>query len=145
MAYRLVKFEAWHMLELQHTGLEHWLKGVESTWKRLEDHNSFTLLQTGDDPKVLACGGTIEGWPGRHQAWFYNIQATSRIMGRMTKLTAAILANVKGRIEATVEVDFKQGHKWMKLLGFEIENPPGILKQYGPGGEDHVSYVRFNL
>ena len=40
----------------------------------------------------------------------------------------------------TVLKDFKQGHRWAKILGFELETP--TLRAYGPAGEDHAGYVR---
>ena len=52
------------------------------------------------------------------------------------------LGRVKGRVEFTVRADFEKGHRWAKMLGFTVESP--LLRAYGPLGEDHVGYVRFN-
>ena len=43
------------------------------------------------------------------------------------------------RIEATVDVGFKQGHRWIKMLGFELE---GYMKAYRPDGADMLLYAR---
>jgi RimJ/RimL family protein N-acetyltransferase len=43
------------------------------------------------------------------------------------------------RYESTVDVGFKQGHRFMKMLGFEVE---GYLKAYRPDGADMVLYAR---
>ena len=43
------------------------------------------------------------------------------------------------RIEATVDVGFEQGHRWIKMLGFEIE---GYMKAYRPDGADMLLYAR---
>lgn len=44
------------------------------------------------------------------------------------------------RVEATVDVGFKQGHRWVKMLGFELE---GYLKYYRPDGADMILYARY--
>ena len=107
----------------------------------LETQNSWSLM-LGQDI-VLACGGTMEQWKGRHVAWFIPAANAGKYMRRITKMVPLLLADVSGRIEATVREDFTSGHRWAKLLGFEVENPPGVLKQFGPDGADHIAYVRF--
>lgn len=91
---------------------------------------------------AVACGGTIEVWPKRHLAWCYLTRPAVPHLRRITRLAAEITALPEGRVEATVRADFPRGHRWMEMLGFEVETP--LLKRYGPYGEDHVGYVRFN-
>jgi RimJ/RimL family protein N-acetyltransferase len=43
------------------------------------------------------------------------------------------------RIEATVDVGFTQGHRWIKMLGFEVE---GYMRAYRPDGADMLLYAR---
>jgi RimJ/RimL family protein N-acetyltransferase len=43
------------------------------------------------------------------------------------------------RLEASVEVGFPAGERWLELLGFEHEGP---LRAFGANGEDHVRYAR---
>jgi hypothetical protein len=141
--YKFVPFEAWHMDALRVTdSVDGFSAEVvdEYTAARLEQCNSWTLFN--GEGYVIACGGTIEEWKGRHIAWVYNTQKASECMLKITRLVKQGVEPIKGRIEMTVRVDFEAGHRWAKLLGFEIENPPGILKQYGPLGEDHIAYVR---
>jgi len=106
----------------------------------LEVQNSWTLLV---DDLPVACGGTLEQWAGRHVGWAILRQDAGPHMKAITRITRRVLAMAKGRIEVTVRADFANGHRWAKLLGFTVENPPGILKHYGPEGEAHVSYVMF--
>lgn len=94
------------------------------------------------DDMTVACGGAVEVWPGRHNAWCYMTDPAMRHIRGITGKAREVLALPKGRIECTVRVDFEPGHKWMKILGFEVETP--LLKAYGPYGEDHTGYVRFN-
>jgi len=38
-----------------------------------------------------------------------------------------------------VDVGFKEGHRWIKMLGFELE---GYMKAYRPDGADMLLYAR---
>ena len=105
----------------------------------LEGENSWTGLIEGE---VMVCAGTIAQWPGRHTAWAYVARGTLRHMPWITAETKKALDAVKGRIEFTVRADFPAGLRWAKTLGFEVETP--LLKNYGPEGESHVGFVRFN-
>ena len=43
------------------------------------------------------------------------------------------------RIEAAVASDFRQGHRLIKMLGFEFE---GRMRAFSPDGVDHDLYAR---
>jgi hypothetical protein len=43
------------------------------------------------------------------------------------------------RVEATVDVGFEAGDRWMKMLGFEFE---GLMRAYRPDGADMKLYAR---
>lgn len=105
----------------------------------LERENSWTGVIDG---QVMVCAGTILQWPGRHTAWAYVARGTLRHMPWITEEVKRALEKVKGRVEFTVRADFPAGLRWAKTLGFEIETP--LLRGYGPEGEDHVGFVRFN-
>jgi hypothetical protein len=94
------------------------------------------------DGEPIGCGGTMQQWPGRHIAWAYLGQKTGPHMLAITRAVRKHLDTVKGRVELTVRCDFNAGHRWAEMLGFSIECP--ILERYGPEGEQHTSYVRFN-
>lgn len=107
----------------------------------LAQHNSWALI----DPEgaVRGVGGTIEQWPGRHTAWVFLDTKLGRHLIRAARLCKAALAAPAGRIEATVREDFEAGHRMARFFGMEVENPPGRLLAYGPDGETHIQYVRF--
>lgn len=109
----------------------------EEVLAQLEKENSWTGVENGDP---VFCAGTIQQWSGRHTAWAYMSPVSGRAMLHATREVGRKLLNVKGRVEFTVRCDFTNGHRWAKLLGFEVETP--LLKAYGPEGEDHVGYVR---
>ena len=105
----------------------------------LEKQNSWTLVA---DMLPVACGGTVQHWPGRHMAWSYLNKNTGPHMVAITKAVQAKLKPVAGRIELTVLHGFEPGHRWARILGFQIETPE--MPSYGPNGETHTGYVRFN-
>ena len=130
----VVPFKAWHYEWLK-TGMNVPSKVLQE----MEGQNSWTVVIDGD---IRACAGTMQQWAGRHVAWAYMTPGIGRNMGFMTTQTKLKLAEVKGRIEMTVRTDFPAGHRWAKMLGFTVETP--LMKAYGPLGEDHTGYVRFN-
>lgn len=141
MIRQIVPFRRWHMPWLleqgsaEGTGMPYDV----DTLMTLEKQNSWSAVIDG---KPIACGGTLQHWPGRHQAWTYMTPHTSRHMRFITRAVESALEKVTGRIELTVRADFPQGQRWAKMLGFKVETP--CLEDYGPQGEAHIGYVRFN-
>lgn len=130
-------FKCWHI---------DWLESVEpgtlllDALAHMEAGNARTVLT--DDGVALMCGGTLQQWPGRHTAWALFDKKAAPHMLAITRATCKFFGEVQGRIEFTVRCDFAAGHKFAKLLGFEVETP--LMRMYGPEGEDHVGYVRVN-
>ena len=106
---------------------------------QLEASNSWTGVTEGEP---VVCAGTVQAWPGRHQAWAYVTRGTLRLMPQITTAVLSNLARLKGRIEFTVRADFPAGLRWARTLGFEVETPR--LRAFGLDGEDHVGFVRVN-
>lgn len=104
-----------------------------------EKHNCWTAAVDGEP---IACGGTLQQWPGRHLAWAYMTPATRPHMLWLTRMAQQTLDEAEGRTEMTVHKDYEPGHRWAKMLGFEVETP--MLRAFGPDGADHVGYVRFS-
>lgn len=130
-------FKRWHI---------DWLESVEpgtlplDAIVHMEAGNARTVLT--DDGVALMCGGTLQHWPGRHMAWALFDKKAAPHMLAITRATKTFFDEVQGRIEFTVRCDFAAGHKFAKLLGFEVETP--LMRMYGPEGEDHVGYIRVN-
>ncbi len=135
----IVPFRRWHLAWLIGDGKA--MGGVvmdTSTLMSLETQNSWTAVVDGGP---VACGGTIQQWPGRHTAWAYLPARSGPHMRMITLAAGKTLAKPQGRIEITVRSDFAAGHRWAQMLGLERE---ALFRAYGPEGEDHVGYVRFN-
>lgn len=92
------------------------------------------------DGKIVAMGGIVPIWEGRGQAWML----VANVAGvRMTHVHRVVLQKLVSssctRIEATVDVGFTQGVRWMKMLGFELES---YMKAYRPDGGDMLMFSR---
>lgn len=138
---RVVPFRHWHL---------DWLREVDAPadgsdvsqfpdTSVLESSCSWTGVVDGEP---IGCAGIACQWEGRYVAWAYLGKRSGRHMRWITARAADYLQHPKGRIEMTVREDFPAGHRWAKMLGFEVETP--LLRAYGPFGENHVGYVRMN-
>ena len=134
---RSVPFCKWHL---------NWLDGVEPgpLLATAADEMARGVARTivNDDGAPVMCGGILQQWPGRHMAWaLFDAHADKHVFG-IVRIAREFFDEVQGRIEFTVRCDFDAGHRFAKALYFEVETP--LLRCYGPEGEDHVGYVRFN-
>lgn len=142
MTYELIPFSRWHVQWLIDEGVAEGGMGPMldiPTLTYLEQENSWTAMLDG---KPLCSAGTMRQWKGRHVAWAYLHKNTAPHMFYITKRVMIGIKLAQGRIETTVRKDFEKGHRWVKMLGFEVESP--LLRAYGPLGEDHVGYVMMN-
>ena len=92
------------------------------------------------DGKIIACAGVAVQDYGIGTLWALVSQDAGRHMVRLDKCVRRLLEiPTLRRIEATTEVDFAPGCRWLELLHFQRE---GVKRKYGPGGEDHMGYAR---
>jgi len=97
----------------------------------------FTAL---DGDKILACAGVMDMWEGRVLAWALISGDCKKNFVRIFKAIKRFVdSHPADRIEATVDVNFDEGHRLMKLLGFEYE---GLARKYLPDGRDVSMYAR---
>lgn len=94
------------------------------------------------DGLVVGCAGVLPMWQGRGIAWAYLSDAAQGL--EFIKVHKAVKKFLDScylqRIEMTVDCDFKQGHRWARLLGFEMEAER--MKAYRPDGGDCALYAR---
>lgn len=102
--------------------------------------NTFTIEQDG---RVIAYGGVQSYWHNRGEAWI-NIAMNQHVnflgIHRIAKDFLEEKLREINRIEAAVVIGFESGHRWVKLLGFEMEAPR--LRKYLPNGSDCALYAR---
>lgn len=102
---------------------------------------SFTLKINGE---AVACGGILPMWHGVGEGW---VLASHKIHGHTISIPRIIydildeLMDKHGywRIQGATLANWKQGLRFARFLGFEKE---GLMKRYGPGGEDYVRHAR---
>lgn len=133
--YRIVPFKSWHL---------EWVTGEAPPFDAtilamMEASNWRTVLF--DDVAIFA-GGTVPQWPGRTQLSAFLSPQSGPHMRFLTRATKEYIGKIEGRIEFTVRCDFDKGHRWARLLGFDVETY--VMKRYGPLGEDHTMYVKHN-
>lgn len=106
----------------------------------MEASEWYTLLHN-DEPIMV--GGALQQWQGRWQVHAYMADSAGRHMRYLTREAREYISRLKGRLELTVLVGFEAGHRWARMLGFEVETY--VMKRYGPDGSDHTMWVRHNV
>ena len=93
-----------------------------------------------NEGRVLAIAGVEPQWENRAIAFALISGAAGPYFRAIHSAVADFLDRVPyRRIEATVDIGFEQGHRWIKMLGFEIE---GYMKAYRPDGADMLLYAK---
>ena len=93
-----------------------------------------------DEGRILAIAGVEPQWENRAIAFALISGAAGPYFRAIHSAVYDFLNSTPyRRIEATVDVGFEQGHRWIKMLGFEIE---GYMKAYRPDGADMLLYAR---
>lgn len=107
----------------------------------LSDLSDQGLARTFEiDGEVVMIAGLAPQWTNRAIAWTLISQGAGKHFVELHRYVDNFLDNSDfRRIESTVDVGFEAGHRWMKMLGFEIE---GYMKAYRPDGGDMVLYAR---
>lgn len=105
-----------------------------------KDGLNYAIL-CGETGQVLFCGGVTEYWKGRGECWAVFHHSVKKKFLEIHRCVVRYfeMVDVK-RIEATVKLDFDEGHRWIKALGFTLEAPR--LKCYYPTGDDVALYSR---
>lgn len=137
---QVVPYKAEHLLAISLQEAQWWLGRYldYGQAKSLEAAQAFTGLVDG---RPVICAGVIEIHPGRALSWSYvdrsagvNFLFIHRAVRRFLELCDY------RRIEAEVAFDFEAGHRWIRMLGFELEAPR--LRSYLPDGRDCSIYAR---
>lgn len=103
--------------------------------------NSTVAVSAWLGARCVGAAGIIEIWPGRATAWALLSKQAAPYMLQATRQVRSVLEMHKtNRIEATVLCDYEMGHKWIRLLGFELEATR--MKSYYPNGADVSLYAR---
>lgn len=98
---------------------------------------AWTVEKNGE---ILAIAGLAPQWTGRAIAWALISEDAGKCFHSIHKAVKRFLDSSEFlRIEANVDMEFEAGHRWMELLGFQLE---GFMRAYRPDGADMFLYAR---
>lgn len=139
----LVKFNPEHLNHLDLQPAQHGILPY------LDSKEYVDLLMCGSswtfigDGKVVYCGGFYPLTDTIARGWALVGLNAGRYLYTITKLSRDFFNKSEyARIETVVKQDFEQGHRWMRLLGFQNETPDG-MRNYGPDGSTYYLYATF--
>lgn len=104
----------------------------------MERTNAFTCV-VGERP--VACFGWVEHYPTRAALWAFISGTAGRHFVAITRIAKRLIAGLPHkRIEIEVDYEFEQGHRWAKMLGFEVEAPR--MRGFRIDGGDSALYAK---
>ena len=134
-------FKVWHAMAMEvHESQREWFQENFNPLEAaaLEMESSYTVMVDG---RPVACGGVVPIWAERGMAWAILSQDSGAHMLAITRAARSIIdAAPYFRVEADTPCDFKEGHRWLKLLGFALEAER--LRAYRGKGVDCALYAR---
>lgn len=136
----LVPYKAEHLFKLQAQEAQQYLaRHMDDKYARdLEQTLSWTGL-VGD--RVIGCFGVCPMWHHRALLWSYMDQTAGK---HLIAIHRAVLRYLEvtpyRRIEAEVDCEFEQGHRWLAMLGFELEAER--MRAYRVDGGDSALYAK---
>jgi GNAT superfamily N-acetyltransferase len=105
--------------------------------RTLEQSDAWTGEEGG---RVIGCAGVAEVWQGRGIAWALIAKdAGSRFVAIHRAVARYLSLTSLRRVEAWVDVEFPEAHRWMEMLGFRRE---GRMARFTPDGRDADLYAK---
>ena len=96
-------------------------------------------LAAVEDDRLYGMAGIYEVWEDRGLAWALLAQDAGAHMLTLHRLVQRALdVSLLRRVEADVLDTHEEGHRWMRLLGFQHE---GVRRRYWQG-RDYALYAR---
>ena len=137
---RVEPYKAEHLLAISLQPAQAWLTQVVTPElaKALENGSAMTGL---DGDEVLIVAGVADYWPGRGLLWSYVGENAHRHWKSIHAAAKKFLGMVPhDRLEATVDIGFDAGERWVQRLGFSLETPRA--RNYYVNGRDCRIYVK---
>lgn len=92
------------------------------------------------DGRIVACAGVAEIGFGMGSLWAFLSVDSGRHFVRLDRCVRRLLEIPSyRRIEASAAASFQPACRWLELLGFDAE---GVMRKYGPNGEDCMRYAK---
>lgn len=140
---RLVPYEPWHARLIELQPAQAYMREFmteEDIQQRALCEQVYTVM---DGTDILCCSGIYHFWPGRGMIWSmisHKVDAKKLVGLHKLVMHQLEFGPNPARLEMIVDSDFRAGHRWAMMLGFEHE---AHMKGWGPDGRDTDQYVRF--
>ena len=141
MANRVIKFQKGHLDFFEPRDV--FDSEIDKERMKTLESNTFAYSVISKD-KVIAIFGGKELWSGVGNIWAITSDDISgsemffhKTCLKILKSHAEILK--LHRVQCTVKVNYNQGIKWIKSIGFSEES---IMRKYGPDKADYYLFVR---
>ena len=119
---QVIPFEAKHFYEIDVQPAQAYVRDYVSREhvESLEKLNSYTVVT--DDGKLLCSFGFVEIFPTRALMWGFLSATCGQHMTALTRIAKDLLSQLPHRrVEIEVDCEFEQGHRWARIMGFELE------------------------
>lgn len=134
------KLEVRHIQELISSGAQRIRAEIIPEEMKAVCQQPFAYAFIDDQGKIIGAAGAVELWSNRSELWAMLDRESGKHMVSIHRTVVKILKILPfRRLEATVDKDFEQGHRWVKLLGFTMEAE--TLRAYNPDGRDSSLYA----
>lgn len=134
-------YKAEHLTELMEADANVYLKNVLSPEHLTALQCKWAFSAIDERGRVLCSAGVNELWKERGEAWaIFHPKCKDEFLSIHNAVKRFLTTCPIRRIEAAVKLEFEQGHRWIKALGFQLEAP--CLKAYSPDGFDMALYAR---
>jgi hypothetical protein len=137
---QIVPFKAEHIAMIRLQEEQMYLSGwvTQEQADALEHSIAYTAL---DDGVPVACAGLVEHWEGRASVWaFLAAMGPNRFIAVHRACMAFLDVCYTRRVEMSVDCNFKEAHRWAKMLGFTMEAER--MEAYSPDGRSCALYAR---
>lgn len=140
----IVRFEKAHLdrmiVQEQQAGLMY--LETDETFAAIANDDAFSAID--DDGTVYGCSGIVRVTEHRGIAWAYLARGTREKMIPVTRAVKRYLDIAPFvRIEMQVDCEFEAGHRWARMLGFEMECER--MRAFSPDLRDHALYAMVKL
>lgn len=141
---KIVPFLAEHLQALHLQPAQAWMQPLVDApeyAQTLARADSYTALAWN---RVVAVAGIVTIWPGRaHLSALLaaDLACDNQFLLLHRETLRRVEALPHRRIEATVDDNFEEGHRWLGMLGFHLETPIG-MDGYMPDGRTSYLYAR---
>jgi hypothetical protein len=139
MAIKIIPFKLEHILAITPQDHDDEAQLVHEHYRAVEGQEHSYTIEVND--KVVCCCGAVEYWPGRSELWSVVDRNCGREFMALHRAALKVVDMIPARrLEATVKKDFAAGHRWIKLLGFQLEAE--TMRAYSQAGSDYSLYAR---